>query len=175
MSSDEKEGSASIEPGASKPAASKPATAKPASAASKPAALAKRATVKQAATETADGANGGGVGAAGGGGDDVTPASEFVNWSPDQIKAWGQAQKLRSDNSSDRTLVFRQMHIALTLILGGAALAVLGLVLIDEADATKLTAIVSLGTGVIGSGAALLPTGAAAGASYRILARGKEE
>jgi hypothetical protein len=63
------------------------------------------------------------------------------------------------------------MHVAVLLILGGCALAVLGLVLVGEDDATKLTAIVSLGTAVIGSGAALLPTGAAAGASARILSR----
>jgi hypothetical protein len=43
--------------------------------------------------------------------------------------------------------------------------------LVKETDAAKLTAIVSLGTAVIGAGAALLPTGAAAGAAARILSR----
>jgi hypothetical protein len=66
------------------------------------------------------------------------------------------------------------MHIAVVLILGGAAIALIGLLTIKEDDSTKLTAIVSIGTAVIGSGAALLPTGAAAGAAARILTRGEE-
>jgi hypothetical protein len=106
--------------------------------------------------------------------DDTLPPADFASWTPEQIEAWGKAQKIGSDNSNDRTLVCRQMHIAVVLILGGAAIAVIGLLAIKEDDSTKLTAIVAIGTAVIGSGAALLPTGAAAGAAARILTRNEE-
>lgn len=100
------------------------------------------------------------------------PQPEFGNWSPEQINAWGEVQQLRGDeNTRDRTLVFRQLHIALALVLGGAIVATVGVILVDESDATKLTAIISIATAVIGAGAALLPTGAAAGAAARILSR----
>jgi hypothetical protein len=59
------------------------------------------------------------------------------------------------------TLALRQLYIATALILGGAMTATLGILLVKETDATKLTAIISLATAVIGAGAAILPTGAA--------------
>jgi hypothetical protein len=100
------------------------------------------------------------------------PRADFDSWSPEQIGAWREAQQLRgNENGQDRTLVFRQMHIALALMLGGAIIATVGVIVVSESDATKLTAIISLATAVIGAGAALLPTGAAAGAAARILSR----
>ena len=59
------------------------------------------------------------------------------------------------------TLALRQLYIATALILGGAMTATLGILLVKETDATKLTAIISLATAVIGAGAAILPAGAA--------------
>jgi hypothetical protein len=97
---------------------------------------------------------------------------DFGGLSPEQIQAWGEVQQLRGEeNGRDRTLVFRQLHIALALILGGAIVATVGVILVDETDSTKLTAIISIATAVLGAGAALLPTGAAAGAAARILSR----
>jgi hypothetical protein len=90
---------------------------------------------------------------------------------PDQIRAAYEAQRVPAENAHDRKVVSLQLFVALALILGGAALATLGILLVKETDATKLTAIISLCTAVIGAGAALLPTGAAAGASARILTR----
>jgi hypothetical protein len=105
------------------------------------------------------------------GGAEATPKDLF-DLTPEQIRAVGEAQRLPfADNAADRTLVFRQMHVALLLILGGAIVATIGIVLTGERDATKLTAIISISTAVIGAGAALLPTGAAAGAAARILSR----
>jgi hypothetical protein len=83
----------------------------------------------------------------------------------------GGMEHLRDENAHDRRVVRFQLILAVALILGGAALATLGILLVNEGDATKLTAIVSLCTAVIGAGAALLPTGAAAGAAAGILTR----
>jgi hypothetical protein len=100
------------------------------------------------------------------------PPKDLFDLSPDQIKAVADAQRLPyGDNVEDRKLVFRQLHVALALILGGAIIATVGVVAVRERDATKLTAIISIGTAVIAAGAALLPTGAAAGAAARILSR----
>src|SRR5262249_25945842 len=90
---------------------------------------------------------------------------------PDQIRAALEAQRVPAENADERKVVSLQLFVAVGLILGGAVLATLGILLVKETDATKLTAIISLCTAVIGAGAALLPTGAAAGASARILAR----
>jgi hypothetical protein len=90
---------------------------------------------------------------------------------PDQIRAAYEAQRVPAENADDRKVVSLQLFVALALILGGATLATLGILFVKENDATKLTAIISLCTAVIGAGAALLPTGAAAGASARILTR----
>ncbi|HEX5622231.1 MAG TPA: hypothetical protein VFX51_27645 [Solirubrobacteraceae bacterium] len=120
-----------------------------------------------------DGEKNGGENGEDNGGDTAERTDPTADLTPEQIKAWADAQRL--NNVDDRKLVFRQLHIALALILGGAALAVIGILFVNEDDATKLTAIISIGTAVIGSGAALLPTGAAAGASARILSRNLTE
>jgi hypothetical protein len=91
----------------------------------------------------------------------------------DQIRAVYQGQRVPGENADDRKVVRLQLIVAVALILGGAALATLGILLVNEGDATKLTAIVSLCTAVIGAGAALLPTGAAAGAAAGILTRSR--
>jgi hypothetical protein len=107
------------------------------------------------------------------GGATGTPATgDFAAWTPEQIRAWGEVQKIRGgEDKEDRKLVFRQLHMSLILILGGAIIATLGILIVNENDTTKLTAIISVGTIVIGAGAALLPTGAASGAAARILSR----
>lgn len=99
---------------------------------------------------------------------------DFSTWTPEQIKAWGEAQRLTATDVNERQLVFRQLHIALALLLGGAVIATAGVLLTSTGTpdaAAKLTAIMSISTAVIGAGAALLPTGAAAGAAGRIVSR----
>ena len=92
--------------------------------------------------------------------------------SPEQIRAVYDGQDVNAaEDARDRNVVSLQLFVALALILGGAMLATVGILLIKESDSTKLTAIISLCTAVIGAGAALLPTGAVAGATARILTR----
>ena len=92
---------------------------------------------------------------------------------PEAVAAVAAAQRagVGVENAEERTIVLRQMYVGLVMIVGGAAVATVGIVLVKESDSTKLTAIIALATAVIGAGAALLPTGAAAGASARILSR----
>ena len=92
---------------------------------------------------------------------------------PEAMAAVAAAQRagVGVENAEERTIVLRQMYVGLMMIVGGAAVATVGIVLVKESDSTKLTAIIALATAVIGAGAALLPTGAAAGASARILSR----
>src|SRR3954447_1913886 len=69
-------------------------------------------------------------------------------------------------NAVDRRIIIHQLYAACALIIAGAALGLAGVKL---ADATLGA---TLGTAVIGAGAALLPSGAAAGAAARAFPQG---
>src|SRR4051812_8452760 len=66
-----------------------------------------------------------------------------------------------SPHDSDRRIIVSQLYVACVLILGGAVLGLVGYKVADAAIGA------TLGTAVIGAGAALLPSGAAASAAAR--------
>jgi hypothetical protein len=66
--------------------------------------------------------------------------------------------------SDDRRIIIHQLYAACTMIIAGAALGLAGYKLADASVGA------TLGTAVIGAGAALLPSGAAAGAAARAFA-----
>ena len=68
----------------------------------------------------------------------------------------------------DRGLIRHQMRLGAGLIAFGA-LSIPLFQMTDVLDGETATAALAVATGVIGAGAAMLPTGAAAGASARIL------
>jgi hypothetical protein len=68
---------------------------------------------------------------------------------------------MSDSTANDRRIIVHQLYAACALILGGAALGLAGIKLADA------TVGATLGTAVIGAGAALLPSGAAAGAAAR--------
>jgi hypothetical protein len=68
----------------------------------------------------------------------------------------------------DRGLIRHQMHLGTGLIAFGA-LSIPLFQMTGVLDGQTATAAFAVATGVIGAGAAMLPTGAAAGASARIL------
>ncbi len=70
--------------------------------------------------------------------------------------------------SEEHKIIRSQLRFSATLILGGAV-AVIAFKLTGVLDGNNATAAFGLATAIIGAGAAMLPTGAAAGASARIL------
>lgn len=81
------------------------------------------------------------------------------------IAAYAAAQRVKGD----REIIGSQLQHGFWLIIIGLVVTVGALLIVPVDEAVKLTAIVSLGTAAIGAGAAMLPTGAAAGAAARIL------
>jgi hypothetical protein len=73
----------------------------------------------------------------------------------------------QASRSADRLIVLSQLWMAVGLIVFGAGIAVIFGVLFSDRDIDKVA--LSIGTAVIGTGAALLPAGASASASGRIL------
>jgi hypothetical protein len=71
-----------------------------------------------------------------------------------------------ASRSADRMIVVSQLWMGVGLIVFGASIAVLFGVVFSDRDIDKVA--LSIGTAVIGTGAALLPAGASASASGRI-------
>jgi hypothetical protein len=69
----------------------------------------------------------------------------------------------------DRRIVLHQLYAACVLIIAGAGIGLIGLKMVDAASAA------TVGTAVIGAGAALLPSGAATAAAERISTTGATE
>jgi len=73
---------------------------------------------------------------------------------------------------SDQTIVVTQLALGTFLIAFGAVLGIVfGVVVEDKVDGVSL----AIGTAVIGTGAALLPPGAAAGAGERLTTKLKDK
>jgi hypothetical protein len=79
-----------------------------------------------------------------------------------------QKQALQKQALDDRGLIRHQMRLGAGLIAFGA-LSIPLFQMTGVLDGQTATAAFAVATGVIGAGAAMLPTGAAAGASARIL------
>lgn len=94
--------------------------------------------------------------------DQPAPAADA---DPKVIGAYAAAQRVKGD----REIIRSQLRHGFWLIIIGLVVTIGALLIVPVNEAVKLTAIVSIGTAAIGAGAAMLPTGAAAGAAARIL------
>jgi hypothetical protein len=82
------------------------------------------------------------------------------------VNKWIRVSQGKPDGSADHLIIVSQLWLGGLLVVLGATLGLIFGVLLGANDTNKIA--LSIGTAVIGVGAALLPAGAAASASARL-------